>query len=106
MKVKVNEMKVNEMVQIYGGGMGISGIFTYEKFIIGTIVEINEKSVRVHMTQVKCVTNGEITDEQDINEEATFTFWKTIENEQYNKNASKTVDIYKNENYGIIEFIH
>ena len=98
-------MKVNEMVQIYGGGMGISGIFTYEKFIIGTIVKVNEKSIRVHMTNVKYATNGEITSEQDMNEEATFTFWKTIENRQYGKNAGKTVDIYKNKHYGIIEIV-
>jgi len=96
------KMKVNEMVQIYGGGMGISGILTYEKFIIGTIVEVNEKSVEVHMTNVKYATNGEITSEQDIDEKARFDFWKTIKNKQSGKKAS----IYKNREYGIIEIVH
>lgn len=104
--MKKNEMKVNEMVQIHAGAMGLSGIFIYEKFIIGTIVKVNKKSIRVHMTHVKCATNGEITDEYDMNEEATFTFWKTIENKQFGKNSGKTVDIYKNKNYGIIEVVH
>ena len=99
-------MKVNEMVQIHSGAMGLSDIFTYEKFIIGTIVKVNKKSIRVHMTHVKYATNGEITREYDMNEKATFTFWKTIENRQFGKNAGKTVSIYKNKEYGIIEIVH
>ena len=98
-------MLVNKMVQIQAGAMGISGIFTYEKFIIGTIVKVNKKSIRVHMTHVKCATNDEITSEYDMNEKATFTFWKTIENKQFGKNAGKTVDVYKNSKYGIIEIV-
>jgi hypothetical protein len=57
------------------------------------------------MTHVKYTTNGEITREYNINEEATFTFWKTI-NRQFGKNAGKTVNIYKNKEYGIIEIVH
>ena len=41
-----------------------------------------------------------------MNEKATFTFWKTIENKQFGKNAGKTVSIYKNNEYGIIEIAH
>lgn len=99
-------MKVNEMVQIHSGAMGLSGIFTYEKFIIGTIVKVNKKSIRVHMTSAKCMTNGKVTNEYDMNETATFTFWKTIENRQFGKNAGKSVDIYKHSLYGIIEVAH
>lgn len=83
-------MKVNEMVQIHAGAMGLSGIFIYEKFIIGTIVKVNKKSIRVHMTHAKCITNGKITREYDIDETATFEFWKTVET------AGKTVSIFKN----------
>jgi hypothetical protein len=96
-------MKVNEMVRIHSGAMGMDGIFIYEKFIIGTIVKVNKKSIRVHMTRAKCMTNGKVTNEYDMNEKATFTFWKTIENRQLGENAGKTVDIYKNSIYGIIE---
>ena len=88
-------MKINETVQIHRGKLG--GIFTYEEFITGTIVKVNKKSLRVHMTHVKCTTNGELTQEYDMNEEATFTFWKTIERQ------SETVDIYKNPKYGVIK---
>ena len=95
-------MKVNEMVQIHSGAMGLSGIFTYEKFVIGTIVKVNKKSIRVHMTRVKCATNGEITSEQGIDEKARFDYWKTIQNKQ----SGKTVDIFKNREYGIIEIVH
>ena len=93
-------MRVNEMVQIHKGNNSMGGIFIYEEFITGTIVKVNKKSIRVHMTHVKCTTNGKITREYDINEEATFTFWKTI-NKQ-----SGTVDVYKNPKYGIIKIAH
>jgi hypothetical protein len=99
-------MKVNEMIQIHSGSMGLSDIFTYEKFIIGTIVKVNKKSIRVHMTHAKCTTNGKVTNEYDMNETATFTFWKTIENREIGENAGKTVDIYKHSLYGIIEIAH
>jgi len=58
------------------------------------------------MTHAKCTTNGKITCEYDMNEEATFAFWKTIENRQVGENAGKTVSIYKNSVYGIIEIAH
>ena len=93
-------MKVNEMVQIRDGNNSMGGMFIYEKFITGTIVKVNEKSIRVHMTHAKCTTNGKVTREYDMNEKATFTFWKTI-NKQ-----SGTVDLYKNPKYGIIKIAH
>lgn len=99
-------MKVNEMVQIHKGDKSMGGIFIYEKFITGTIVKVNKKSIRVHMTHVKCTTNGKITQEYDMDKTATFDFWKTIENKQFGKNAGKTVSIYKNKEYGIIEIVH
>ena len=99
-------MKVNEMVQIHSGAMGLSDIFTYEKFITGKIVKVNKKSIRVHMTHAKCTTNGKVTNEYEMNQTATFTFWKTIENRQTIENAGKTVDLYKNNLYGIIEVVH
>jgi uncharacterized protein (DUF39 family) len=86
-------MMVNEMVQIRKGSNSAGGVFIYEEFIDGKVVKVNAKSIRVHMTHVKCTTNGELTREYDINEEATFTFWK----------KSGTVDIYKNPKYGIIK---
>ena len=97
-------MKVNEMVQIHRGKLGAISI--YEEFITGTIVKINAKSIRVHMTHVKCTTNGKLTQEYEMNQTATFTFWKTIENRQIGENAGKTVDIYKNSLYGTIEIAH
>jgi len=99
-------MMVNEMVQIHKGNTSVGGIFIYETFITGTVVKVNKKSIRVLMTHVKYTTNGKITREYDMNEEATFTFWKTIENKQFGKNAGKTVSIYKNTKYGIIEIVH
>lgn len=99
-------MKVNEMVQIHNGNNSMGGIFTYEEFITGTIVKVNKKSIRVHMTHAKCTTNGKITREYDMNKIVTFDFWKTIENRQFGKNAGKTVSIYKNKEYGIIEIVH
>lgn len=99
-------MKVNEMVQIRKGSNSMGGVFIYETFITGHIIKVNKKSIRVHMIQAKYLTNGEVTREYDMNEEATFTFWKTIENKQFGKNAGKTVSIYKNKEYGIIEIVH
>jgi len=95
--------RINKMVQIYRGQLG--GIFIYEEFIEGTIVKINTKSIRVHMGHVKCTTNGELTGEYNIDETATFTFWETV-NKQFGENAGKTVDLYKNSKYGIIEIAH
>ena len=98
-------MKVNETVQIHKGSNSVGGVFIYEESITGTVVKVNKKSIRVHMTHAKCTTNGRVTREYDINETATFDFWKTI-NRQFGENAGKTVDIYKNSKYGIIEIAH
>ena len=98
-------MKVNETVQIHSGDNPMGGMFIYEKFITGKIVRVNKKSIRVHMAHVKYTTNGKITREHDMDEEATFTFWKTV-NKQFGKNAGKTVSLYKNTKYGIIEIVH
>ena len=95
-------MKVNKVVQIHKGSNSVGGVFIYEESITGTVVKVNKKSIRVHMTHAKCTTNGRVTREYDINETATFDFWKTI-NRQFGENAGKTVDIYKNNLYGIIE---
>ena len=91
---------VNKTVQIHKGSNSMGGIFIYEEFITGTIVKVNKKSIRVHMTHVKCTTNGKVTREYDIDETATFAFWKTIERQ------SGTVDLYKNPKYGLIEIAH
>lgn len=93
-------------VQIHKGNNSMGGVFIYEEFIEGKVVKVNKKSIRVHMTHAKCTTNGKVTREYDMDEEATFTFWKTIENRQIGENAGKTVDLYKNNKYGIIEIVH
>ena len=93
-------MMVNERVQIHKGNNSIGGMFIYEEFIEGKVVKVNKKSIRVHMTHVKCTTNGKLTREYDIDETATFDFWKTVET------ADKTVSIFKNNKYGIIKVIH
>lgn len=98
-------MMVNEMVQIHKGNT-MDGILIHEEFITGTVVRVNKKSIRVHMTHIKYVTNGKVTCEYDMNETATFAFWKTIENRQFGENAGKTVSLYKNNKYGIIEIAH
>jgi hypothetical protein len=97
-------MMVNEMVQIHKGN-NLGGVFIHEEIITGTIVKVNKKSIRVCMGQAKCLTNGKVTREYNVNEEATFSFWKTIVR-QFGENAGKTVDIYKNSKYGIIEIAH
>ena len=97
-------MKVNEMVQIRKGN-NLGGVFIHEEIITGTIVKVNKKAIRVYMGQAKSLTNGEITREYDIDETETFTFWKTIDR-HFGENAGKTVDIYKNSKYGIIEIAH
>ena len=97
-------MMVNEMVQIREGYT--RDIFVHERFITGKIVRVNKKSIRVHMTHAKCTTNGKVTREYEMNQTARFDFWKTIENRQIGENAGKTIDIYKNSVYGIIEVVH
>ena len=93
-------MMINKMVQIHKGNNSMGGVFIYEEFITGTVVRVNKKSIRVHMTHAKCTTNGKITREYNMNEEATFTFWKKINRQ------SGTVSVYKNPKYGIIEIVH
>ena len=90
---------VNEMAQIHKGST-IDGILIHEVFITGTVVRVNKKSIRVHMTHIKYVTNGKLTREYDIDETATFEFWKTVET------AGKTVSLFKNSKYGIIKVVH
>lgn len=98
-------MKVNEMVQIHDGSNSMGGMFIHEKFITGKVVKVNEKSVRIHMTYIKRTVNGKLVSEDEMNEIATFAFWKTVENRQFGKNAGKKVSFYKNNNFGIIEVV-
>ena len=78
-------MMVNELVQIH---------------ITGTVVRVNKESIQVHMTRIKYATNGKVICEYDIDETATFEFWKTVET------AGKTVSLFKNSKYGIIKIAH
>ena len=94
------KVKVNKMVQIHDGYASAGGMFIHERFITGTVVKVNAKSIRVHMSNAKCTINGKLTREYDVDETATFAFWKTI-NKQ-----SGIVDAYKNPKYGIIEIAH
>ena len=98
-------MKINEMVEIHNGSLSAGTMFISEKFITGNVVKVNAKSVRVNMTHCKCTTNGKITREFDMNNTATFAFWKTVENRQFGKYAGKKVNFYKNNEYGIIECV-
>lgn len=93
-------MKVNEIIQVHKGYNSIGGMYIHEEFIEGKVVKVNKKSIRVHMTHVKCTTNGKLAREYDIDETATFTFWKTVETE------GETVSIFKNSKYGIIKVVH
>jgi hypothetical protein len=93
-------MMINERVQIHKGTNSMGGMFIYEEFIEGKVVKVNKKSIRVHMTHAKYTTNGKITREYNMNEEATFNFWKKINRQ------SGTVSVYKNPKYGIIEIVH
>lgn len=98
-------LKVNETVQIHEGTSSMGGMYIHEKFITGEIVKINEKSIRVHMTCIKRMINGKLVSENEMNENATFAFWKTVDRRQCGKNAGKKVSFYKNKSFGIIEVI-
>ena len=88
------------MVQIHKGSNSAGGIYIYEEVIAGTIVRVNKKSIRIHMTHAKYIVNGEIKREYNMDEEATFKVWKTVEA------ADKTVSIFKNSKYGIVRVVH
>ena len=92
---------MNMNVEIHDGNC--IGTTICEKFITGNVVKVNAKSIRVHMTHKKCTRNGKVSYECDMNEVATFTFWKTVENRQFGKNTGKKVSFYKNNAFGIIE---
>ena len=93
-------MKINERVEIRKGYNSVGGMYIHEEFIEGKVVKVNKNSIRVHMSHVKYITNGKIMREENMNEEARFTFWKTIEND------AGTVSLYKNTKYGIIKVVH
>lgn len=95
-----------KQVMIHKGTNSMGTMFIYESFITGEIIKENAKSIRVHMTHCKRTTNGKTTSERDMNEIATFAFWKTVENRQCGKNAGKCVSFYKNREYGIIEVVN
>lgn len=98
-------MKVSEKVQVHSGNT-IDGITIHERFIEGSIIKVNKKSIRVYMTHVKYVVNGKLVHESDMDDMAIFNLYKIIQNKQYGKNAGKTVSVYKNKDYGIIEIVH
>lgn len=91
---------INKMVQIHKGSNSMGGIYIYEEVITGTIIRVNKKSIRIHMTHAKYIVNGEITREYNMDEEATFKFWKTVET------TGKTVSIFKNDKYGIVRVVY
>lgn len=93
----------NMKVEIHNGSLSAGTMFISEKFIAGTVAKVNAKSIRVHMNHAKHTVNGKVTREYDMNEVATFAFWKTVENRQFGKNVGKKVSFYKNSIYGIIE---
>lgn len=93
-------------VEIHDGTCSMGGMFIYEKLITGEVIKENAKSIRVKMTHCKHTTNGKVTSERDINEVATFAFWKTIKNREFGKNAGKCVSFYKNKEFGIIEIVN
>lgn len=93
----------NMNVEIHNSNLSAGTMLISERFITGTVVKVNAKSIRVNMTHCKCTVNGKITREFDMNSVATFAFWKTVEKCQFGKNAGKKVSFYKNNEYGIIE---
>lgn len=95
---------LNTNVQIHDGH--VIGASICEKFITGKVVKVNEKSIRVHMTNKVVTKNGKAVYECEMNEVATFAFWKTTENRQFGKNAGKNVSFYKNSMYGVIEIVN
>ena len=95
---------INTEVQIHDGHR--IGATICEKFITGEIVKVNEKSIRVHMTHKVCTRNGKPSYECKMNEIATFTFWKAVENREFGKNVGKNVSFYKNTAYGVIEIVN
>lgn len=97
-------MKINEMVQIHQGTCSMGGMYIHEKLITGKVVKVNAKSVRVHMTHIERMVNGKLVSEDEMNETATFAFWKTVKRSEFN--AGKTVSYFKNKEYGIITVIH
>lgn len=96
----------NANVEIHNGTNSAGTMFISESFITGKVVKENAKSIRVNMTHCKCTLNGKVTREYDMNQTATFAFWKTVENRQFGKNAGKKVSFYKNNLYGIIEVVN
>lgn len=98
-------IKLNEMVQIHEGTSSMGGMYIYEKFITGKVVKVNAKSIRVHLSYIKRTVNGKLVSENEMNEDATFTFWKTVYRRQSGKNTGKKVSFYKNREFGIIEVI-
>jgi len=84
------------MVQIRKGST-IDGILIHEEVITGTVVKVNAKSIRVHMSHVKYLTNGELVREHDMDEVANFKFWKT--------SVDGTANIYKNPKYGVFKIV-
>jgi len=81
-------------VQAHNGNCSMGGMFIYEVFRNGEIVKVNEKSIRVRLTDERRTTNGNTTSETALNTNATFAFWK---NRSDNGKA-----LYKNTQFGII----
>lgn len=98
-------IEINETVQIHQGTCSMGGMFIHEKFITGKVIKVNEKSIRVCMTYMKCTTNGKVVTEKRMNSKATFPFWKTVDRRQSGRNVGKRVDFYRHRNFGVIEVV-
>jgi hypothetical protein len=81
-------------VTAHNGTSSVGHQFIRETFRTGEVVKVNAKSIRVSLTHERHTTNGKVQGEHEINQTATFTFWK------YRNDNGKA--LYKNALLGII----
>ena len=70
------------------------GFTIYEDFYKGEILKVNEKSIRVKLTNIKHTENGKTKYDNPTAVNATFTFWKI--------GADSGKALYKNSLYGTV----
>jgi hypothetical protein len=94
MKMKNLNKEISANVMVHRGSCSMGGMFITEHFTTGTIIKINAKSIRLHLTHAKTTRNRELITNRDMDKEATFQYWKTVDGRE----------LYKNNEYGILEF--
>ena len=69
---------LNLTVSAHHGSASVGGMFITETFLVGKIVKVNAKSIRVQFSEEVKTCNGKETSRKAVDFTESFRFWKEL----------------------------